>query len=280
MSRIPQPGKHRITVVALAAVAAAATLLLLVQARRQGQLAGELAAARERIRQLDERAAEMAADNQALRARLVELGETPPPAPALPRRPEAGSTVEQARLLVKLQQELSSTENALREAETRLREFEEKFTRAAEDAKWSAALLEEYKEKLAGQSRVLEALQAELKTRNERLVQLETANLLLHKQNRQAEDESARQRALLRELEEINRRRENTLVAVMRRYRELADQFRALAVQPAGPGEAGATQASELSRVQSALAMTEDDLRQLTSLNAQAARLQRQLERR
>lgn len=280
MSRISQPGTRRTTVLLLAGVAAAALLLLVVQARRHVRIAGELAAAQERIRQLHERAEQMGADNQALRARLVELGETAPPAPVLPRRPEVTSTVEQARLLVKLQQELSSSESALREAEARLREFAEKFARAAEDAKWSAALLEEYKEKLAGQTRVLEAVQAELKSRNERLVQLEATNLLLHKQNRQVEDESARQRALLRELEEINRRRENTLIAIMRRYRELADLFRAVAVQPAGRGETEATPGAELSRVQSALAMTEDELRLLTNLNAQAARLQRQLERR
>lgn len=280
MSRISQPGTRRTTVLLLAGVAAAALLLLVVQARRHVRIAGELAAAQERIRQLHERAEQMGADNQALRARLVELGETAPPAPVLPRRPDVTSTVEQARLLVKLQQELSSSESALREAEARLREFAEKFARAAEDAKWSAALLEEYKEKLAGQTRVLEAVQAELKSRNERLVQLEATNLLLHKQNRQVEDESARQRALLRELEEINRRRENTLIAIMRRYRELADLFRAVAVQPPGRGETEATPGAELSRVQSALAMTEDELRLLTNLNAQAARLQRQLERR
>lgn len=277
MKPVSHSARRTMVLAAVMAVAAAALLLAFVQARRQTGLAARLAAAEDHVRQLQERAGQMAAENKALRERLAALGETPPPPSPVTHSPSAASNLEQARLLVKLQQELSSTQSALRDTEARLRELEDKLARAQEDSRSTGALLDEYKEKLAGQSRVLEAVQAELKTRNERLVQLEATNLLLHKQNRQAEEESARLRAVLRELEEVNRRRETSLAAIMRRYRELADQFRALAVQPGG--EAGATPSAELSRVQSALAMTEDELRQLSNLNAQAARLLRQLER-
>lgn len=279
MSRPSPTVRRRIMLVALAAVAAAAAISVALSLRRQAELAAKLAATENRLRELEQEAEQTATDNRLLRERLAELGEAPPPAPAVPRRADAASSLEQARLLVKLQQELSSTENALREAELRIRELEEKLARAQEDSRRTLAALEEHKEKLAGQSRVLEAVQAELKSRNERLVQLEATNLTLHKQHRQAEEENARQRAALRELEEINRRRENAIVAIMRRYRELGDQFRALAVQPGGAGEAGGTPGADFSRVQSTLAMVEEELRQLNSLNAQAARLQRQLER-
>lgn len=277
MSPLLASRRGPILLAALAVVTVAAVVALLVQTWRRTELAAKLAAAENRIEQIEERAARALAENEALRERLAELGETPPPAPTVSRPPQGASSLEQARLLVKLQQQLSAAENALSEAEGRARELEGQLQRAQEESKRLAGALEEYTEKLAGQARVLEAVQAELKTRNERLVQLEANNLLLHRQNRQVEEESARLRSLLRELEEINRRRENALAAIMRRYRELADQFRALAVPSPEPGE---PRTADLSRVQNTLAMTEDELRQLSNLNAQAARLQRQLEKR
>ncbi|MCS7316121.1 MAG: hypothetical protein RMI94_09925 [Bryobacterales bacterium] len=280
MNTLARRGVSGWIVVALAAGAAACAALLFLQWRRCAQLSGKLAVAEQLARQLQERAVRTAAENEALRDRLAELGETTPPPPRIAPLPSPGSSLEQARLLVKLQEELASAQEAWKESQARLRELEEKLGRAQEESRRTDALLEEYKEKLAGQGRVLEAVQDELRTRNERLLQLEATNLTLHKQSRQAEEESARLRGLLRELEEINRRRENTLATILRRYRELADQFRAVAEQAADPAEGRGAEASALARVQSVLSMTEEELRQLSNLNAQAGRLQRQLERR
>jgi len=100
---------------------------------------------------------------------------------------------------------------------------------------------------------------------------------VLHKQNRQAAEEAARLKALVNELEEINRRRENTLNSILRRYRELTDQLRGLTARADRTSEAAAAEAPELSRFSNSLAAAEDELRQLSNLNAQAARLQRKL---
>ena len=267
---------RRVAILASSLAAAGLVLALIQQSRRQTQLALRLAAAEaEKQKLLSEREA-LARENETLRTRLAELGEQPPQAPAPGRSPIPASNLEQARLIIKLQQDLQAAQRAIMEAEVKAQELEEKLAELREQNKSLGAALEESREKLASQSRVLEAIQAELKSRNDRLVQLETTKLLLHKQNRQAAEEAARLKALLSELEEINRRRENALNSILRRYRELTDQLRGLTIRVDRASEAAA-ETPELSRLLNALAATEDELQQLSNLNAQAARLQRKL---
>ena len=277
MSRNLRPSRIWAAALLLPWLAVVALVAILVgQSRRHGDCAARLAAVETEKQKLAAEREAVTRENEALRARLIELGEQPPPAPPAGASPLPVSNLEQARLL-KVQDELASAQRALAEAEARWHELEDKAAKAQEENKVLQAALEESREKLASQSRVLEALQAELKSSSDRLVQLETTNLLLHKQNRQAADESARVRSLLGQLEEINRRRENTLGNILRRYRELTDQLRGLTVRPDRAPEGPGAEMPELSRLQTALASTEDELRQLSNLNAQAARLQRQL---
>lgn len=268
---------RRIAIVASSLAAAGLVLAVIQQSRRQSQLALRLAAAEaEKQKLLGEREA-LARENETLRARLTELGEQPPQPPAPGRSTVPASNLEQARLIIKLQQDLQAAQRAITEAEAKAHELEEKLAELREQNKILSAALEESRDKLASQSRVLEAMQAELKSRNDRLAQLETTNLVLHKQNRQAAEEAARLKAIVNELEEINRRRENTLNSILRRYRELTDQLRGLTARADRTSEAAAAEAPELSRFSNSLAAAEDELRQLSNLNAQAARLQRKL---
>jgi len=279
MSRNSPSSRIRTVAFLLSWLAVAALAVILVgQARRHGDCAARLAVVEREKQKLAAEQEALTRENQALRARLIELGEQPPPPlPAAGRTPVPASNLEQARLLIKVQDELASAQRALAEAEAQWHEWEEKAAKAQEENKQLQAALEESRDKLSSQSRVLEALQAQLKSSNDRLVQLETTNLLLHKQNRQAAEESARVQRLLSELEEINRRRETALGNILRLYRELSDQLRTLAVRPVRDTESPGAEMPELSRLQTALASTEDELRQLSNLNAQAARLQRQL---
>ncbi|MGB9604294.1 MAG: hypothetical protein ACP5U2_02205 [Bryobacteraceae bacterium] len=275
--RFSLPGTGVIAIATLAVAAGALGLIALHQWRRQGELATRVALLEaDKHKLLADRDA-LARENEALRSRLAELGEPEPPVPRPVPSTGLASSVEQVRLLVKLQEQLAAAQRAFADAEARSHDLEEKLSRAQEENKTLSSLLDEAKEKLAGQSRVLEALQAELKTKTDRLAQLETTNLLLHKQNRQAADESARLRKLLAEIEEINRRRENLLSGLLRRYRELADQLRNFATRPESQAGPAAADSPELVRLQNTLVSAEEDLRQLSNLNAQAARLQREL---
>jgi hypothetical protein len=95
-----------------------------------------------------------------------------------------------------------------------------------------------------------------------------TNNQLLA-ENRKYADRIARLPGALTELEELNRRREAHVSNILRRYRDIADQYRAV--------PSGAEQSAELARVSNAIQMAEEDVRQLGALNAQAARIQQRL---
>jgi chromosome segregation ATPase len=82
---------------------------------------------------------------------------------------------------------------------------------------------------------------------------------------------------MLRELEEINRRRETYFTSILRRYKEVTEQYRALATRLESARDNVAPPGPELSRIQAAVASAEEDLRQLATLNAQAARIQQKL---
>jgi len=275
MSKARRPAWILPAALALAATALAA-FLLVGERRRNRELSARLATLQAENREGQARLEALARENETFRRRLAELGEPQVPLAAAPVKASgSASNLEQTRLLVKVQGDLAAAQKAVGELQGRLEELQAALNRAAEESQRRAASEQELREKLAGEARVLEALQAELKAKSDRLVQLEASDLLLRKQQREVSDKMTQTTRLLRELEELNRRREAHLAGLSRRYRELTEQLRTLAVRP--EAESRALDAAELARMQNAVAAGEEDLRQLESLNAQAARLQRRI---
>ncbi len=139
------------------------------------------------------------------------------------------------------------------------------------------AELAEIDEALASTKRVVAATQTELKAKNERLVRLETSEKIVREAAGKAELESAKSLRTAQELEDLNRRREVLLNSMVRRYREVTDQYRTLSlrVQTRADQLGLDPGAGELSRIQTSVQQAEDDLRQLNGLSAQAAKLLR-----
>lgn len=84
---------------------------------------------------------------------------------------------------------------------------------------------------------------------------------------------SAEDARLAAQLDDIQRRRDSTIASVLRRYRELANEYRSFGTALAAPNERELTPKGgpELSRIQNTIALVEEDLRQLNGLEAQAA---------
>lgn len=256
-------------------------LLLAVSAMTIRRFARNRAAQTARIAQLE-------AENRDWQARSERLtSERPEPAPPVPapvpgapparRKPEPAGAEQEDKLLAQLRENLATANASLAELHTRVQELEASLDRTAEENKRLAASEADLKEKLAANSRVLEAVQAELKGKSDRLVQLETTNNLLHQENRALSEKATLSGRMLRDLEEINRRRETYLTSILRRYKELTEQYRALATRLESSRDNLTPPGPELSRIQTAVASAEEDLRQLVSLNAQAARIQQKL---
>lgn len=234
------------------------------------------------------RIAELEAENRDLRAgseKLAREAERPLPAalpPALEaprarRKSEPSRGEQESKLLAQLRENLATANASLAELQTRIPELEANLEKLTRENTRLAAAEADLNEKLAGANRVLEAVQTELKGRNDRLVQLETTNNLLHQENRALSEKSALAGRMLRDLEEINRRRETFLTSILRRYKEVTEQYRALATRLESARDNLTPPGPELSRIQTAVAAAEEDLRQLANLNAQAARIQQKM---
>jgi chromosome segregation ATPase len=80
-------------------------------------------------------------------------------------------------------------------------------------------------------------------------------------------------------LQDLERRRDVYLTSILRRYRDITDEFRAMSSimdTSHDPGSSACSGAA-LSRIQSAVTSAEDDMRQMNELNARSQKLQKQL---
>jgi chromosome segregation ATPase len=127
--------------------------------------------------------------------------------------------------------------------------------------------------RLAG--RLTEALQAELKQKTDRMLKAEQAEKVLQERVRKAEATQRQALQSAKEIEDLNRQREATLVALSRRFRDVTDVLRRFSLEQNRAASGLGLQTGDLSRVQSAVEQAEEDLRQLRSLNARVEELSR-----
>ncbi len=97
-------------------------------------------------------------------------------------------------------------------------------------------------------------------------MQLESALARTREENAGATAQLRSLSALFREFDELNRRRENALTSLQRRYRELTDLYRStlLTIEQARDNPAF-RQLPDASRIQSTVLAAEDDLRQINA---------------
>ena len=204
----------------------------------------------------------------------VAVTSVAPPGPE-----EMAKRLEQVRLLAETQDRLAETTATVEDLRQRFRDLEAVVSRTTAQNEALAASEEALKDRLAGSDRIIEALQVELDTNSDRLVKLEARNRSLRKQNTEAENRIARSSKLLRDLENVHRRQEALLTGILRRYNEVNDQYRSATLRLNNPQQDAPEAGVDLSRIQHAITLAEEDLRQLRSLNVQAARIQKQLGR-
>lgn len=165
---------------------------------------------------------------------------------------------------------------AIAELRERIRELEVAVSKAQEEQQRMAGSAAELEKTLAERGKALEEVDSQAKAALARVAQLETANRTLRDDVKASESKAADYLARWsREVEDINRRRENYLTTIFRRYGEITELYRVLGARLANPREQQTPPTTELARIQSAIAMAEEDLRQLRHLDVQAANLAR-----
>ena len=239
-----------------------------------------------------ERAVKLEGENEGLRARTDALSREidslraqisgqsvaeVPPEPGARRAEYPPGVIEAVRMLGQVKDSLAAANRTIEQLRTQTAELEAAVEKLQEDNRRLAAKEVDLQENLAGQTRLVEALQSEVKGKSDRLAPLELTNRGLRKENEELTAKIAAVNKLTVELEDINRRRDGYLNSILRRYREVTDQYRALAARLENPETRAGAGGTDLSRIMNTVSLAEEDLRQLQSLNAQAQSLQRKI---
>jgi hypothetical protein len=262
--------KKRLVVLAAIMALAALGLYGLVEERRAR------AAAEGRAVDL---AAQLAALRNARPAPAPDRLETAPatPSPALAKTAPAALPTEYIRVIAETQAALETARKDLSAARNEIAALQARAAQEQEQRDKLTAELADRTEAVAAARRVVAATETELKARNERLLRLETSEKLVREAAGKAELEAAKSLRAAVALEDLNRRREVLLNNMVRRYREVTDQYRTLSLRVQSRADQLGLDpgAGELSRIQTSVQQAEEEFRQLNSLNAQAAKLLR-----
>lgn len=224
-----------------------------------------------------DKAAALARENETLRTQLAERGIEPAAAAPARKSDGEGRRLDAIRELAQVQNRLAAATASNNDLQNRIRELESARENLALENKKLSASESGIRDDFESTRRVVQAMEAELKTKNERLAQLET-NLRRSRDELAAlQKKSGTSGDTANSLLEVNRRRETVVNSLQRRYRELTDQLRALAVRLDTQRDSPVMAAPDISRIQTAVQSAEDDLRQLLSLNTQAQSLTQKL---
>ena len=113
----------------------------------------------------------------------------------------------------------------------------------------------------------------------ERAAALEAENARFRTESGAASDRAATVRKAMASLQDLERRRDVYLNSVLRRYRDITEQFRAMkeVIDSSRTSNPSSLNDVALSRIQNATSLAEDDLRRLNDLNAQGRQIENRL---
>ena len=207
------------------------------------------------------------------------------PGPSAPRSAPPNGPAAAAALSAseqRAEQLRESLAQATKEADrlqARVSDLQGQVESAATDNRRLTAAAEESKKSLAEAEQTVETLRAELKANNARVAQLDSMNAKLKEEAAAGKQSSSQIQQIVSELEGIFRRREMYLNNILRRYREITEQYRAMSgVIGSRDREAATGSSAEISRIQNSIALAEEDLKQISALSAQVSRLEKKLQ--
>jgi len=280
---VPQPAHtHKsipvwLTLVIICAALAGAGNVIFWQARMISRVQAQLASRASENAELERRV------DQLTRARAEQAPAAPKS--AAPRLAPSDAGISGAEALSASEQRAAHLRDSLAEAnaeitrlQARTSDLQTQVENAAADNRSLTAAAEASKEGLADAQETVETVRAELQANSARIKQLENSNARLKEDAATARQSTAPAQQIISDLEGIFRRRETHLNNILRRYREITEQYRAMSgVMDSQRDRGVATSAAEISRIQNSISLAEEDLKQINVLNAQAALLERKL---
>jgi len=241
-------------------------------------------------RQQAARLAQLTAETGRLRARLSDMtraaaapAATPAQAPvaearSAPPSVKQGFNPENVIAIQRLKLSLAEANQSIARLEARADEADAQIHNLTIDNKRLAGSEADLKENLSTANQALDALQKELKSSRDRVTQVELAYQKLRDHGGADTHKIAQLEQLASDLQDIHQRREVYLNSILRRYKQITEQYRSMAgVLQAQRSDAPAAGTADLARIQDSIAMAEEDLRQLNNLDAQARLIQKKM---
>jgi len=201
----------------------------------------------------------------------------PPPVKDLsPSKEELAAAEQHAE---QLRASLAQANSDVAHLQTQLLELRARVESASAENRRLADSVEDGKAKLAESNHAMESLRADLKANTERVLQLEAANAAAKQDASAAKQSTAQLNETISELQSIYHRRDMYLTDVQSRYREVTEQYRSLAgvMDARRDRQSTPVPPPELSRIQNAISLADEDLKQIRGLDAQVLRLQKKL---
>jgi chromosome segregation ATPase len=219
--------------------------------------------------------ASLAAENRALRARIEQVQRQTEPArqqPAATVRVQAPASTLPARnddidVIAGLRKSLDEARVANGELDVRITTLDAQIVSLETERQRAAVIESETLEKLSIARREIEAFQKDALAKDARIAQLEVQMHKLRDESGANAKQAAQLTQLAADLQDIFRRRETYISNILSRYKEITEQYRVVALD----------HTTDVARIQQALSMAEEDMRQLHSLNARALLIQRKL---
>jgi hypothetical protein len=209
-----------------------------------------------------------------------ESAEPVRPQPRNPGRQDTSALENRDAQIRALQQDLADARTNIGKLESRIAAMETDQQAAATTAAERLTAEEtDWKTRLDNLTRQLDAAQAEAQVARQHAADLAAAAARFKNAPPVATTNTAESARLLARLQDLNRRRDTYLTSILRRYREVTSQFHAMSgmLNSSHDQSANPMSASVLTRIETALSLAEDDMRQFNELNVQAQQAEKKL---
>jgi len=230
-------------------------------------------------------------ENSELRARVDRLnGELAKARAVAPRDDDSPAPAPRVQPIDKPNPEdnavIRNLRGSLVEANTTIASLQAQVARLTDEQKSAMAVSKRLEEahsdlrtKLEAAEKAVDTANREVRKKDDRISQLIEAARSAREDANQRSRRLAELNRLTQQMEDLERRREDSSDTLLSRYREVTEQYRALAgaIDGQQPSGGGVSRSLDLSRIQQTIASAEEELRQLRSLNSQAQRLHKQI---